>query len=293
VLIQGESGTGKELVAQAIHSGSPRRYNPLVIVHLGALAEGVLESELFGHEKGAFTGANYPHKGKFEQADGGTIFLDEIGEISPKVQVELLRVLEEKRVTRVGGKRTLETDFRVVVATNRDLQAMVREGTFREDLYYRLNVVSITIPPVRERPEDIVPLATHFLERIGRSMNRKNLSFAPETLDALNAHTWPGNAREIQNAIERAVVMSKTPVIRPDVLPLYVGGRKDAAATATTAPGAPAGRTLADAERSHIETVLRQEDWNISHAAAALGVDRGTLYAKIKKYGLQRPGDGS
>ncbi len=285
VLIQGESGTGKELVAHAIHAGSPRRYNPMVMVHLGALAEGVLESELFGHEKGAFTGAAYPHKGKFEQADGGTIFLDEIGEVSPHVQVELLRVLEEKRVTRVGGKRAIDADFRVVAATNRDLLAMVRDGTFRQDLYYRLNVVNITIPPLRDRPEDIAPLAEHFLERIGRSMSRKGLSFEPATLAALKAHSWPGNGRELQNAVERAVVMSHQAVIPPAALPQYVKAHAEAPV--------PEARTLADVERFHIESVLRETEWNISRAAQILEVDRGTLYNKIKRYGIPRPGDGA
>jgi transcriptional regulator with PAS, ATPase and Fis domain len=283
VLILGESGTGKELVAAAIHAASPRRYNPMVIVHLGALAEGVLESELFGHEKGAFTGASYHHKGKFEQADAGTIFLDEIGDISPHVQVELLRVLEEKRVTRVGGKRPIDVDFRVVAATNRDLAAMVREGAFREDLYYRLNVVSIEIPPLRKRPEDIVPLAEHFLKRIGRSMSRKDLTFTDDALQALKTHTWPGNARELQNAIERAVVLGHSESIEAHHLPLYVG---DMAAVAPQR----SERSLAGMEKAHIRAVLDEADWNITRAASVLEVDRGTLYHKIKKYGLQRPG---
>ena len=283
VLIEGESGTGKELIAQAIHARSPRRYNPMVVVHLGALAEGLLESELFGHEKGAFTGASHAHKGKFEQADGGTIFLDEIGEITPKVQVELLRVLEEKRVTRVGGKQTIETDFRLVAATNRDLEAMVKDGSFREDLFYRLNVVNITIPPLRDRAEDIPALAEHFLRRIARSMSRKGLTFGPGAVDALRGHTWPGNARELQNAIERAVVLSKGETIEAEALPLYVGQR-------TVAPAAGV-RSLADAERAHIDRILGECAWNISRAAQTLEVDRGTLYHKIKKYGLQRPDD--
>jgi DNA-binding NtrC family response regulator len=281
VLIQGESGTGKELVARAIHSHSPRRYAPLVAVHCGALAEGVLESELFGHEKGAFTGASYHHKGKFEQADKGTIFLDEIGDISSKVQIELLRVLEEKCVTRVGAKRSIPVDFRVVAATHQDLAAMAREGSFREDLYYRLNVVSIRIPPLRERPQDIRTLAQHFLERICQSMNRKGLRFAEEALAALEQHAWPGNARELQNAVERAVVLGKPPLLRADDLPLYIlkGGG-----------GTPAARrSLAEVEKAHVERVLGETGWNISRAAVILGVDRGTLYHKIEKYGLQRP----
>ena len=282
VLVLGESGTGKELVAAAIHAGSPRRYNPMVIVHCGALAEGVLESELFGHEKGAFTGASYHHKGKFEQADGGTIFLDEIGEISPQVQVELLRVLEEKRVSRVGGTKPIDVDFRVVAATNRDLEALVKEGTFREDLFYRLNVVAIEIPPLRERPEDVPELAEHFLAKICAAMSRKGMSFSDEALAALQTYAWPGNARELQNAIERAVVAGRPPTIEKRDLPRYVNAGEATAAV-------PPGRTLKEVESAHIRRVLDENDWNISRAASVLDVDRGTLYHKIKKYELERP----
>ena len=284
VLITGESGTGKELVARAIHARSPRRYNALVEVHCGALAEGVLESELFGHEKGAFTGAHYHHKGKFEQADGGTIFLDEIGEVSAKVQVELLRVLEEKTVTRVGGKRPISTDFRVVTATNRDLRALAEEGAFREDLYWRLNVVSIEMPPLRARREDIPLLAEHFLHRFCESMNRKPMRFATDALAALQLYDWPGNVRELQNSVERAVVLGTPPEVRAEDLPLRVASPR--------VPGgsAPAGRSLAEVERVHIFSVLEETDWNITHAAKVLDVDRGTLYNKIRKYELSRPG---
>ncbi|MHC5209606.1 MAG: sigma-54-dependent transcriptional regulator [Planctomycetota bacterium] len=278
VLIQGESGTGKELVAHAIHAASPRRYNPFVAVHCGALAEGVLESELFGHEKGAFTGASYHHKGKFEQADHGTIFLDEIGDVSPRVQVELLRVLEEKRVTRVGGKQSIPVDFRVVTATHRDLAKMVAEGEFREDLYYRLNVVGIRVAPLRERPEDIRPLAEHFLARLCHSMNRRGLSFSPEAMAVLEAHTWPGNARELQNTVERAVVLGKSKTIGVSDLPTYVLPK------AAASPE----RSLQAVERAHIASVLAQTRWNVSRAAEILGVDRSTLYHKIQKYGFER-----
>ncbi len=281
VLVQGESGTGKELVARAVHAASPRRYGPLVAVHCGALAEGVLESELFGHEKGAFTGAASAHKGKFEQADGGTIFLDEIGDITPRMQVDLLRVLEEKAVTRVGGKASVPVDFRVVAATNQDLAAKVRDGTFREDLYYRLNVVNIRLPPLRERPDDIRLLARHFLERFGRAMNRRDLRFAPEALEALVGHAWPGNVRELQNAVERAVVLGKPPVIQAADLPAHV--------RAGPAAAPPLAGSLADVERQHVQRVLDDTHWNISRAAAILGVDRGTLYHKIERHGLQRP----
>ena len=279
VLIYGESGTGKELVARAIHQQSPRRYNPLVAVHCGALAEGILESELFGHEKGAFTGAAYHHKGKFEQADGGTVFLDEIGEISPRVQVELLRVLEEKRVTRVGGKTSIPVDFRVIAATHRDLREMARSGEFREDLFWRLDVVSVELPPLRERREDIPVLAMHFLEQLGRVMNRKNLQLSPAALEALQECSWPGNVRELQNAIERAIVLGKKDVIDAKDLPTRPAGE---------APGVGA-RSLAEVERAHIRNTLEETGWNITHAAAILEIDRGTLYNKIRKYELTKP----
>jgi DNA-binding NtrC family response regulator len=279
VLIKGESGTGKELAARAIHAGSKRRYGPLVVVNCGALAEGLLESELFGHEKGAFTGAMYRHRGKFEMADGGTLFLDEIGTVSPKVQVELLRVLEERVVTRVGGRTPTPIDFRVIAATNEDLEDAVKRGEFREDLFWRLNVFTIEMPPLRSRPEDIVPLAESFLERFTRSMNRKPLRFAEGALAALRAYSWPGNVRELQNAIERAVVVGSPPLIEARDFPMRV----------TEAPAPAAGsQSLAEAEKAHILAVLEREDWNISSAARVLEIDRGTLYHKIDRYGLEK-----
>jgi two-component system, NtrC family, response regulator HydG len=280
VLIRGESGTGKELVARAIHAHSSRRYMPIVIVNCGALPEGVLESELFGHERGAFTGAQYRHKGKFELADGGTIFLDEIGDISPKTQMDLLRVLEEKAIYRVGGTVRIPVDFRVVAATNRDLEAMVAERTFREDLYYRLNVFTIPIPPLRERREDIPVLAEHFLSRFCRAMNKRPKTLSASAMRLLTQHEWPGNVRELQNAIERAVVISKSDRIEGDDLPL-----SDARTGADNNV-----RTLADAERQHIEVVLGETDWNISQAARILDIDRVTLYNKIRRFSLRRPG---
>jgi DNA-binding NtrC family response regulator len=283
VLITGESGTGKELVARAIHAGSPRRYGPLVVVNCGALPEGILESELFGHEAGAFTGARYRHKGKFEAAQGGTVFLDEIGEVSAKVQVELLRVLEEKVVTRLGASAPVAVDFRVVSATNQDLQARVKAGTFREDLYWRLNVFLIEIPPLRERREDVPLLAQHFLARFASSMNRKGLQLGPEALAAIEGYPWPGNVRELQNAIERAVVVADGNVILPRHLPLRV----------TETLPAPSSGSLAEVEKAHVRQVLASSDWNISRAAHVLGVDRTTLYHKIRRYGLERPGHGS
>ena len=281
VLITGESGTGKELVARAIHAGSGRRYNPMVVVNCGALPEGILESELFGHEAGAFTGARYRRKGKFEAASGGTIFLDEIGDITPHVQVELLRVLEEKTVTRLGGNTPIPVDFRIIAATNKELQDLVKSGEFREELFWRLNVFVIDIPPLRERPEDVPLLAEHFLARFCRSMSRRDMKLSPAALSALQAYTWPGNVRELQNAIERAVVVGKPPAIEVADLPLRVSG----------APARPGPGSLAECEKAHIQSVLESAAWNITRAARILEVDRVTLYNKIRKYELKRKDD--
>jgi DNA-binding NtrC family response regulator len=281
VLVTGESGTGKELVARAIHAGSARRYNPLVVVNCGALAEGILESELFGHEAGAFTGARARHKGKFEAAEGGTVFLDEAGEVSPKVQVELLRVLEDKVVTRLGGTAPVPVDFRVVAATHRDLEALVRAGTFREDLYWRLNVFTIALPPLRERPEDIPALAEHFLGRFAQAMGRPAMRISAGALEALGRHSWPGNVRELQNAVERAVVVASGTVLEAGDLPVQVTG----------APARPSPGSLAEAEKAHILAVLGANGWNITRSARTLDVDRVTLYNKIRRYDLKRPGD--
>jgi len=278
VLIRGESGTGKELVAQAIHANSPRRYFPIVPVNCGALPESLLESELFGHEKGAFTGAQYRRKGKLEMASGGTLFLDEIGTISAKTQVDLLRVLESKELHRLGGSRPVKIDFRVICATNQNLEQLVAEGTFREDLYYRVNVVSIQLPPLRERREDIPALAQHFLDKYRLQMNRPFEGFDPRALDLMVRHPWPGNVRELANAVERALVVGTPPTVRAEDLPLSRGERPP-----------PAGDdSLAAVERQHVQSVLEQQEWNITRAAAILGIDRTTLYAKIKKYHLER-----
>ena len=282
VLIEGESGTGKELVARAIHGLSPRRYMPLVIVNCGALPENLLEAELFGHEKGAFTGAHQRRKGKIEIADGGTLFLDEVGEIPPKMQVDLLRVLEDRSFTRVGGNKTIQSDFRVIAATNRPLEAMVEDGTFRRDLYYRLNVVRIALPPLRSRRSDIPRLAEALRERLAGSMNKKFTGFAPEAMETLVAHSWPGNVRELENAIERAMVVGTPPLIRARDLPLGQAPRGEVPA------GAP--KSLADMERIHLQRVLDETGWNISRAARELDIDRTTLYAKIRRYGLERQG---
>jgi len=279
VLITGESGVGKELVARAVHAQSPRALMPLVIVNCGALPEGTLESELFGHERGAFTGAQYRHKGKFELADGGTLFLDEIGEISPRIQVELLRVLEEKRVVRMGGHASVRADFRVVAATNRDLASEVQSGRFREDLFYRLNVFHIEVPPLRERLEDVEELALHFAGRLARQMNRPIPAIEDGAMRRLVEYPWPGNVRELANAIERAMVVSRDEVIRQEDLPINGGeGRRRPSG----------GRSLALVEREYIRGVLDETEWNISETARILEVDRGTVYNKIRAFGLER-----
>lgn len=279
VLVRGESGTGKELIARAIHACSPRRYLPIVAVSCGALAEGVLESELFGHEKGAFTGAQYRRKGKFEMADGGTLFLDEVGDISIKTQVDLLRVLEEKKVCRVGGNKMVPVDFRLIAATNKNLETMVGEGTFREDFYYRLNVFSITVPPLRERHDDIPLLVEYFLRKFSQSMNKPLKRVSPQAMRLLSNHDWPGNIRELQNAIERAVLVCQTDAIETGDLPLQ---RSDGIRHVDE-------KSLAGVEREHVKAVLDEAEWNISRSARLLGIDRVTLYNKIKKYELKKP----
>jgi DNA-binding NtrC family response regulator len=278
VLIRGESGTGKEMVAQAVHNLSPRRYMPLVVIHCGALTETLLESELFGHEKGAFTGALYRKKGKFEVAEGGTVFLDEISDISLKTQTDLLRVLQEREITRVGGTQTIKVDFRAVAATNRDLEGLVKEGTFRPDLYYRLNVFSIELPPLRERREDIPLLADYFLQKYARAMNKRFTSISRAARDKLMDYDWPGNVRELENAIERALVVGREPEIQSADLPLSLQGGS----------GPPAGPSLDDVERAHILKTLEACDWNQTKAAKVLDIDRVTLYNRIKKYGFKK-----
>ena len=275
VVITGESGTGKELVARAIHSNSPRKFFPLVSVHCGALTESLLESELFGHEKGAFTGAMYNRKGRFEMADNGTIFLDEIATISTKMQIDLLRVLESKKFVRVGGNKEISSDFRVICATNRDLKSMVEKGTFREDLYYRLNVVNIFVPPLRERIEDIPLLVEYFIKKYCTSMNRPTVSIDATALKRLEEFNFPGNVRELENMIERALVVGNGKKISLKDLPL----EKTILTTYV--------ESLDDLEKSHILMILNKYNWNISRAAKALKVDRVTLYNKISKYGLK------
>ena len=275
VIISGESGTGKELIARAIHANSSRKYFSLVSVHCGALPESLLESELFGHEKGAFTGAMFNRKGRFEMADGGTIFLDEIATISMKMQVELLRVLESGKFMRVGGNKEISSDFRVICATNKDLKKMVENGTFREDLYYRLNVVNILVPPLREREGDIPVLVDHFIEKYCESMNRSKASIESAALKRLEEYDFPGNVRELENMIERALVIGNSETIRLKDLPI----QKDSSA--------PPVESLNENEKRHIQTILDKYSWNISRAAKVLKVDRATLYNKIKKYDLK------
>ena len=282
VMIRGESGTGKELIARAIHSNSSRRYFPIVAVNCGALAEGILESELFGHERGAFTGAQYRRKGKIELADGGTLFLDEVGNIDVKTQMDLLRVIETKQFTRVGGNDVIRVDFRVICATNKDLEKAVADGTFREDLYYRLNVFSVFIPPLRERKGDIPLLANHFVQKYSRAMGKPINTISPEAMDTIVRYNWPGNVRELENAIERAMVVGLPPAIRPEDLPYQLTEKNHIL---------PSG-SLAAVEKVHIASVLDQNRWNISRSAEILQIDRVTLYNKIEKYGLKKPSAG-
>ena len=275
VIITGESGTGKELIARAIHANSQRKFYPLVSVHCGALTESLLESELFGHEKGAFTGALFNRKGRFEMADSGTIFLDEIATISTKMQIELLRVLETKTFMRVGGNKEITSDFRVICATNRDLKSMVEKGTFREDLYYRLNVMNIHIPPLRERQEDIPLLVDYFIRKYCLSMNKPLITIDPPALKRILEYKCPGNIRELENMIERAIVVGNGKKILLKDLPLG----KDIIDSAV--------ESLDDFEKTFILQILNKYSWNISRTAQALKVDRVTLYNKIKKYGLK------
>jgi two-component system response regulator HydG len=287
VLITGESGTGKELVARAIHAGSPRRYHPMVAIHCGALTETLLESELFGHEKGAFTGAQYRKKGKFEVAEGGTVFLDEIGDISLKTQTDLLRVLQEKEIVRVGGHQAMHVDFRCVAATNKSLEDLIREGKFRPDLYYRLNVFHIVLPPLRERREDIPMLVDHFVRKYAMQMNRKISRVSPAAMNAVQQHDWPGNVRELENAVERAMVVAREPELLPDDFALKPAGTTAGAGLDVD------GKTLDEIEKSYILRVLEECNYNQTRAAEVLDIDRVTLHNKLKKYGWSRSLTGS
>ena len=277
VLVTGETGTGKELVARAIHTQSPRCYAPFIALNCGAFTDQLLESELFGHEKGAFTDAKNTKKGRLEMVNAGTLFLDEVGDISMKMQIDLLRVLETRDFSRVGGTVTLHSDFRVIAATNQDLDEAIRAKTFRQDLFYRLNVVHLQVPPLRERPDDIPLLAQHFLWRYAVETNKKIDSIQLEAMEVMRRYPYPGNVRELENAIERAVVVGKSRQIQLSDLPFTIA-EGDAAEMEKL--------SLAEMERQHIARVLTIEDGNLSHAAKILRVNRSTLYNKIKKYGL-------
>jgi DNA-binding NtrC family response regulator len=279
VLITGETGTGKGLAARAIHTQSPRCAGPFVVVNCGAFPEHLLESELFGYQKGAFTDAKTTKKGRLELAHGGTLFLDEIGTISMRMQIDLLRVLEDRIFYRLGGTQPIEADFRVIAATNRDLEQAIKEGTFREDLYYRLNVISFTMPPLREHKEDIPLLAEHFLHRFTQETNKSIDQVSREAMDEMMLYDWPGNVRELENAVERAVVVGKGRRILPQDLPIFRSEYRTP----------PANRSLQEIERAHLVTVLKDTDWNILKSARILGIDRSTLYKKIKRYDIRKP----
>jgi len=292
VLITGESGTGKEIVSQMIHEGSPRAGRPFVAINCAALPEQLLESELFGHEKGAFTGAIASKIGRLEQAEGGTLFLDEMGEMSPLVQAKLLRVLQEREFQRLGGTRTRRANVRVIAATNRDLARAISSGEFREDLYYRLNVFALHVPALRERPEDILLLAESFLDELSRSMGRRAAGISKDAREWLLAYPWPGNVRELRNAIERAILLCDGGLITRDHLPAIVGRpelvRALRSAGAADPPSAlPAGGVnLSDVDRNYVERALEQTRGNKSKAARLLGLSRSQLYSRLEKYGI-------
>ncbi|MGA8149932.1 MAG: sigma-54 dependent transcriptional regulator [Terriglobales bacterium] len=277
VLVTGESGTGKELVARAVHYASPRRFHPLVVIHCGALTETLLESELFGHEKGAFTGAQYRKKGKFEIAEGGTVFLDEIGDITLKTQTDLLRVLQEREITRVGGNQIIKVDFRCIAATNKNLEQLIEEGKFRPDLFYRLNVFRIELPPLRERREDIPVLVDHFVRKFSLAMNKRISRVSPAAMNQLQAQPWLGNVRELENAVERAMVVGQEPELQEGDF-IFKG----------QGVSTSAGKKLEEMERAHILRVVEECGGNQSRAAEVLDIDRVTLYHKLKKYGWTR-----
>ena len=285
ILIQGESGTGKELVARAIHAASPRGEGPFVAVNCAALSESLMESELFGHEKGAFTGADRLRKGRFEQSDRGTLFIDEVSEIPPSAQVKLLRVLQERTFERVGGNDPIQVDARMIAATNRDLESMVRGGDFREDLFYRLNVVTVDLPPLRERKGDIPALVDHFLKRFADENGKEIQGVSREAMDLLMRHTYPGNVREIQNVIERAVVMARADTVTRSDLPATVSGSGEDGPVAEA--GASLPKQVEALEKVSIRRALEESGGVQSRAAKALGLTERNLRYKLKKYGLK------
>jgi DNA-binding NtrC family response regulator len=279
VLITGETGTGKGLAAKAIHTNSPRSEGPFVVVNCGAVPEHLMESELFGYQKGAFTDAKETKKGRLELAHGGTLFLDEIGEISMRMQIDLLRILEDGLFYRLGGTQPIEADFRVIAATNSDLEEAIKEGTFREDLFYRLNVISLPMPPLRERKEDITLLAEHFLHQYCQETNKSIDRISREATDEMMLYDWPGNVRELENAIERAVVVGKGRSILPEDLPIFLPRHRSL----------PRSDSLRAIEKEHLLRILDMHGWNISKSAKILEIDRSTLYSKIKRHGISKP----
>ena len=279
VLITGETGTGKGLAAKAIHTNSPRCNGPFVLLNCGAIPEHLMESELFGHQKGAFTDAKETKIGRLELAHGGTLFLDEIGEISMRMQIDLLRVLEDRIFYRVGGTQPIEADFRVIAATNRDLKEAIKERIFREDLYYRLNVISFQMPPLRDRKEDIPLLAEHFLYRFSQETNKPVDRLSREAMDEMMLYEWPGNVRELENAIERAVVVGKGRKVMFEDLPIF----------SLEHFSSPKNNSLKEVEKDHIIRILNNNEWNIARSAKILGIDRSTLYSKIKYYNIPKP----
>jgi DNA-binding NtrC family response regulator len=279
ILITGETGTGKGLAAKAIHTHSPRCEGPFVVVNCGAIPEHLMESELFGHQKGAFTDAKETKKGRLELAHGGTLFLDEIGEISMRMQIDMLRILEDRVFYRVGGTQPIEADFRVISATNRDLKSAIKNETFREDLYYRLNVITFKMPSLRERKEDIPLLAEHFLLRFAEETNKAIDGVTREAIDEMMLYDWPGNVRELENAIERAVVIGKQRKIPSEDLPFYCAQHFPV----------PESDSLKEIEKAHILRILNENLWNIVRSAKILDIDRTTLYSKIKRYNIRKP----
>lgn len=283
ILITGESGTGKELIAGAIHGHSPRRERPLLSLNCAALTDTLLESQLFGHLRGAFTGALATRKGLLEEADGGTLFLDEVGDMSPAIQAKLLRVIQTREFLPVGSTRTCTVDIRFVAATNKELATEIREGRFREDLYYRLNVIPVHLPPLRERLEDVAPLACHFLDRFARRMNRNVTTISQDALAVLETHDWPGNVRELENVMERAVILTRSSAIEPGVLPLKMTSPRPELSAAADA------LSLETVEIDHIRRVLARTGFHKSRSADILGISRKTLDRKIAEYGIRIP----
>ena len=305
ILIQGESGTGKDLIAKAIHYESSRHEKPFVAINCSAIPETLMEAELFGHEKGAFTDAKQMKKGLFEAADGGTLFLDEIGELSPLLQAKLLRVLEDQVIRRVGGIKDMQVDVRVIAASNRDLEKAVRDGQFRQDLYYRLAIIAIFIPPLRDRKEDILPLVDFFIDRYNRRFKKSIRGIADDTRRLILSHNWPGNVRELKNTIERGMILEDTPFLRPVYLPFSVGESGGRTVFERTSPAdggqtLPNGRTLPrlyipdggtsleEVEHAMVELAMRQASGNQTHAAKLLDISRDALRYKLKKFGLIR-----